>query len=224
MIDANRHAVVVQHAGDQPAGLLADLLGARGLRWLTVRADRAERLPGLNGVGLIVTLGSDTPLDPDDTYGAAEEIAWLRAADRAGVPVLGVGFGAQALALALGGGIEPARHAEHGWIEVTSADTDAIGRGPWLAWHDTVVRLPEGADLLAYNDAGPLAFRVRHHLGLQFHPEVTATIVRRWVDRRAAPAIDVQGLLEATARNAKAAAAGSYQLFAAYLGTLPGLA
>ena len=99
-------AVVLQHRDDAPGGLLIDVLAASGLRSTIVRVDRGEPLPDPGSFTLAVTLGRDG--SADEPAGAlSTELDWLRQADRAGTAMLGVGFGAQALAVALGGGVRP---------------------------------------------------------------------------------------------------------------------
>src|ERR1700722_3685155 len=100
--------VILQHQDNAPPGLLLDVLIARGLPRRTVRMDRGERLPDPSSIALAVVLGSDESADVTRNGRLAGEIEWLRRADQAGTTVLGLGFGAQALALALGGTVEPA--------------------------------------------------------------------------------------------------------------------
>jgi GMP synthase-like glutamine amidotransferase len=107
-------------------------------------------------------------------------IEWVRAADVADVPVLGICFGAQALAAALGGSVRKLEKPEVGWVTVTSNDAERVPGGPWLAWHEDGFTLPPLAYELAANAFGSQAFCHRHHLGVQFHPEVTAAIVAGW--------------------------------------------
>ena len=118
--------------------------------------------------------------DPDPWI--AEELAWLRAADPAGVPVLGICFGAQALCAALGGRVEAMASKEVGWFTVESADEDAVPAGPWLEFHNDRCLLPAGATVLARNDAAVQAFRIGRHLAVQFHPEVDGPQLKRWLD------------------------------------------
>lgn len=104
-----------------------------------------------------------------------DELAMLRrwlAADR---PVLGICFGGQALAAALGGSVEPAVHTEIGWSEFEPVGDPATSRpdtGPWFQWHHDQFRVPAGVELLARNSAGEQLFRVGRCVGTQFHPEV----------------------------------------------------
>ena len=95
--------------------------------------------------------------------------------------MLGVCFGGQALAAALGGTVERAPKAEFGWYEVQSCVPDVIATGPWFQWHFDRFTVPEGATVLAHSDVGVQAFRIGRSLGLQFHPELTATILEGWL-------------------------------------------
>ena len=99
----------------------------------------------------------------------------------AGTAVLGVGFGAQALAVALGGGVEPARQARYGWMWMSTSIPGWISSGPWLAWQAGRDQASRRARLLAHDRLGPQAFLGRGHLGLQFHPEITPKILGDWI-------------------------------------------
>ena len=103
----------------------------------------------------------------------------LRGAVNAGVPVLGICFGGQALSVALGGWSDPLPSPEIGWIAIESDDV-TVPRGPWLQYHSELMRVPPGAHELARSPAGAAAFRKGPHLGLQFHPEVDAELVDQW--------------------------------------------
>lgn len=145
---------------------------------------------------------------------------WLREADRVGTSVLGIGSGAHALAVTVGGGSEPAVRPQHGWIKVASSVPRWIAPGPWLAWREDAISPPRDARVLADGALGPEAFTVHGHLGVQFHPEVTPAIVRDWVARVDERVLDSQGILEATWRDHAAAAAGTRQLASGFLRSL----
>ena len=100
--------LILQHQDNAPPGLLLDVLRARRLAWRTARPDRAERLPDPNSVAFAVVLGSDHSAGETQHQWITAEIDWLRSAHGAGTAILGLGFGAQALAVALGGGVERA--------------------------------------------------------------------------------------------------------------------
>jgi GMP synthase (glutamine-hydrolysing) len=214
-------ALVLQHRDYAPGGVLLDALGAHGLQPTTVRVDRGEQLPEPGSIRLAVVLGSDGSVNPGGRGWSDTELDWLRDADRAGTAVLGVGLGAQALAVAMGGGVEPARQPQRAWVQVSTAVPEWIAPGPWLAWHEDAIRIPPKAGLLAHNRIGPQAFRLHRHLGVQFHPEVTPEIVSSWV-ARSDVTLDVQGILEATSRDFRTASAGAHRLFSAFIGSVAG--
>jgi GMP synthase (glutamine-hydrolysing) len=210
-------AVLLQHQDDAPPGLLLDVLQARGLTWRIVRVDRAERPPDPSSVALTVVLGSDASAAEAPPEWMADEIDWLRSADRAGATILGLGFGAQALALALGGGAERADRPSRGWIRVSTADPQSIAPGPWFAWQSEVIRMPPRAQLLAHNATGPQAYRAGSHLGIQFHPEITPDIITKRVYGESTHGVDTQGVLEATSREFKAAAGAATHLLSSFV-------
>ena len=115
-MNAQRKALILQHEDVAPAGLALDALQARGLPWQIVRVDRGEPLPEPEAVSFAISLGAEAAAD-DELEWIATELAWLRAADRADTPVLGVCFGAQILAVALGGGVSRASRPERGWVQ-----------------------------------------------------------------------------------------------------------
>ncbi|HEY3020559.1 MAG TPA: type 1 glutamine amidotransferase [Solirubrobacteraceae bacterium] len=174
-----------------------------------MRLDQGERPPDPAGFDRLVTLGSEHAADDDALAWQADEQATLRAAVAAGVPILGVCFGAQALARALGGGVRRAERPELGWVTVGTRAPRVVPDGPWLAWHDDEVLAPPGARVLAANDSGVQAYRAGRHAGIQFHPEVTPAIVAGW---KGTPE-----LVAETERRADEARERAFALFAALL-------
>jgi GMP synthase-like glutamine amidotransferase len=133
---------------------------------------------------LVVPLGAIFSLYDHDTVGSwiDRELELLRRADAIGVPVLGICFGAQALAAAHGGRVEACPAPELGW---TTVETDApalVPPGPWMQWHTDRFTVPADAVELARNAAGPQAFRLRRNLAVQFHPEVDESRVASWLE------------------------------------------
>jgi GMP synthase (glutamine-hydrolysing) len=212
-------AVVLQHRHDAPGGLLIDVLAARGFRSRVVHIDRGETLPDPGSFTLAVTLGYDGVGD-DGAGWLATEIDWLAQADRAGTAVLGVGSGAQALAVALGGGVDRSPRARHGWLWVSTATPGWISSGPWLAWQEGVIRLPARARLLAHDTIGPQAFLAGGHLGVQFHPEVTPKILGDWIAAGRVSSLDSQGLLEFASREYPTASVAAHRLLGTYIHSL----
>ena len=104
-----------------------------------------------------------------------EELAWLRRADAAGVPVLGICFGAQVLAAALGGTVDDGGRQEIGWVMIDTIDPELIPPGPWLEFHDDTCLPPPRATILARNDLGVQAFRSAGTWPSSSTPRSTAT-------------------------------------------------
>ncbi len=171
--------IVLQTQDDAPPGLLGEWAARRGLELHTVRADR-EEFPEPRDYAFVVALGSGATARGEGPPWVQTTIEWLRAADAAALPVLGICFGAQALAAALGGSVHRLDKPEVGWIMVDSRDPDRLPAGPWMAWHEDGFTLPPLAYELASNAFGVQAFCHGRHLAVQFHPEVTPAIVADW--------------------------------------------
>lgn len=196
------NAVVIANADDADPGLVGAHLEERGFTLTTVtREDPDPWLPPTSA-DLVVILGSawsvywESMQEP-----VARECTFVATAVEAGVPVLGICFGAQLLARALGGEVVPAARQELGWLEIEPVAAAAleplIEAGPWFQWHADTFTLPPGAELLARSAVGPQAFRLGGALAVQFHPEVTPDIVARWAASDPAPLAEV-GLDAAT--------------------------
>jgi GMP synthase-like glutamine amidotransferase len=176
--------VVIRHHEEDSAGFIGAAFEARGAEVSTWLFPKEGPLPPLDGVDHVVVLGAVWAVydDSPDRAWIADELAWLRRADEAGVPVLGICFGGQALAAALGGRVEAAPRKEIGWSMIDSADHELIPPGPWLEFHNDRFFPPAQAPILARNDIGVQAFSLRRHLGVQFHPEPDGALLKQWLD------------------------------------------
>jgi GMP synthase-like glutamine amidotransferase len=173
--------LVLQPQDTAPLGLLEGWAQEREIALEVLSApDGGFPAPDARRYAFAIVLGASGSLARDVPDWTHEVLAWLRAADAACLPVLGICFGAQALAAALGGSVHRLVAPEIGWITVTTADADRVPAGPWMAWHEDGLVAPPLAYELASNAFGTQAFCLRRHLAVQFHPESTAEIVDGW--------------------------------------------
>ena len=213
--------LVIRHHDIDTAGFIGDAFEARGASLDVHLFPDEGALPAVDGVDHVVVFGAISSVNDPDSW-IAEELTWLRAANAAGVPVLGICFGAQLLCAALGGRIEAMPDKEVGWFMVESADEDAVPSGPWLEFHNDRCLLPAGAAVLARNDAAVQAFTIGRHLAVQFHPEVDGALLKRWLDAHTDAetrqlGIDADQFLADTIREEPAARARADRLVATAL-------
>ena len=199
-------ALIVQHEEPTPPGLVSEWLDQRAAAVDILRIDVDDRVPDPRDYQLIVSLGSEFAAFDDSIPFIRRETELLRQAAAADVPVLGLCFGGQLMARALGGQSFRAGRSEIGWLPVRTNDPELIAEGPWFQWHFDTFTLPPGARLLAETDVGPQAYVIGRSLGLQFHPEVTPEIMDAWVQSYRheldADGVDPDALLEETRRRA----------------------
>ncbi|MFA5663321.1 glutamine-hydrolyzing GMP synthase [Castellaniella sp.] len=139
---------------------------------------------------------------------ADESIKVPSAVFEAGVPVLGICYGMQAMALQLGGEVRFSDQREFGYAEVRAHGhtrlldglqdfATAEGHGMlkvWMSHGDKVTRLPPGFVRMASTpncDIAAMADEQRGFYGVQFHPEVTHTLQGKAILQRFA--IDICG-------------------------------
>jgi len=139
-------------------------------------------------VGIILS-GGPASVYAEDAYDLDPAILDL------GIPVLGICYGHQVLAHALGGEVVRTEAAEFGRTEL-QADPGAVlftelpeNQQVWMSHRDAVVKAPPGFVVTATTDASPVAAMEdpeRGFCGVQFHPEVGHTprgqeILRRFL-------------------------------------------
>ena len=151
----------------------------------------AEEIVAFGAAGIILSGGPES-------VAAADAPTIDDAVLELGVPVLGICYGMQALAVKLGGHVEPATQREYGHAEVAVPSAspllgDLVPADTllhvWMSHGDRVVELPTGFVAIAASTNAPLAGMAnaeRRIFGLQFHPEVTHTdhgqaIIERFV-------------------------------------------
>jgi GMP synthase-like glutamine amidotransferase len=241
-------ALFVKQDYNSPGGLVADAFAAAGHDITEFTVVPRERF---GSPGVTVTFPDPTAYDVIVAFGAIwavyddaaigtwihDEIAFTRAAMAAGVPVLGICFGGQMLAAAVGGTVECAPAPEIGWKVVDSSAPGLIDPGPWLEWHYDRFLLPDGVPALAttvlpatgltatgLTAAGRVnqAFAVGRSLGVQFHPEVTESVLSAWLAaggarELAGAGVAVDALLAQTRELAAGAALRTHELVRRFL-------
>lgn len=100
-----------------------------------------------------------------------------------GIPTLGICYGAQLMALDLGGKVERTGASEFGKTELRADESELFRDLPteqtvWMSHRDSVTAPPEGARVVGESPSTPVAaFEEpgRKLYGVQFHPEVVHT-------------------------------------------------
>ena len=189
---ARMRALFVQHDHVSPTGPLSIRLRERGFAVdeITVVPQQsfgepniAFTFPDLDDYDLVVPMGAPWGAWDDACIGRwlVPEVAWLRAALARDIPILGVCFGGQLMARALGGTVAPGPRAEIGWTAIHSDRPDLVAPGPWFQFHYDRWSVPVGATEVARNAIASQAFVVGRSLAVQFHPELTAATLEGWL-------------------------------------------
>jgi GMP synthase (glutamine-hydrolysing) len=147
-------------------------------------------------------------------------VDWVADAADHGLPILGVCYGHQVLAEALGGRVEAMADIELGYRPIDRIDDgDPLLAGlddPFTAFEthsDRVVELPPGATLLAENDRGVQAFRRGDCWGVQFHPEYDQESAERVTRGKDLPAERIEAVVDDIDDDNYAAACRTKRLF-----------
>ncbi|MGD9957986.1 type 1 glutamine amidotransferase [Nocardioides sp.] len=199
-----KKALVIQHDHVSPPGPVGARLAERGydveLLQLIDETDFHDpgvsvELPEATAYDVIVPMGAIWSAYDEELIGSwlLPELDLLRAADAAGVAVLGICFGGQLLSIAHGGRVSPSPRPELGWVQVEADEPDLVPSGPWFQWHNDRWSLPAGAREIARNDAASQAWVLRRNLALQFHPELTADMLEGWLSNGGAAAVVAHG-------------------------------
>lgn len=152
--------------------------------WLETRSWSLERVyredsPSLPSADALVVLGSPTSVaDGHCAAPAAKEIAWVGEWLASGRPYLGICFGAQVLARALGGSVSRMADTYRSFTSFSDVGEPALD-DRWAVWHEDAITAPSDADLMARLPHADAAFRVDAAWGVQPHIEFTAPIVER---------------------------------------------
>ena len=188
--------VLFEHyAYDKPARV-GDILRDVGHQLRVIKLHEGEPVPvDLDDIDGIVSLGGPMNVTERNEHAWMEpEMALLKAAHDADVPIVGVCLGMQMLAEALGGEVGPMEKPEYGFEQVQlgfPGTIDPIYAGvPWKSWQfhshrQEVKKLPDGATPLAGSKAcRTQAFKVGlRTYGFQYHFEWTKPDLKAVLDR-----------------------------------------
>ncbi len=199
----------ITHGPSVPGGVFDEVVEAAGHeleRW-SVPLGGAPQPPG--SYGAVMVFGGAMHPDQDEHFAwLRREADFLQQALDGDVPLIGVCLGAQMLARAAGAWVALARAPEIGWlgVELTpEGRTDPVlgvlpPRTEAFQWHRYTFGIPDGGTELARSEICTQAFRVgRHAWGLQFHAEVTLSMVEAWTSEAASELhVTVEEFLAAT--------------------------
>ena len=172
-------ATCLQHVPFEGPGAFRQALEVRGYELTTILVP-SEELPKDAGDFLLIMGG---PMSVNDANSwIAEELQFVKVAMDKGTPVLGICFGSQLMARAIGGSVGSGPRFEIGMVSMRVTDegqSDPVfGCLPYtfpvFQWHGEGITLPAGVpSLMASADFPVQAFRARKRsYGLLFHPEM----------------------------------------------------
>lgn len=186
--------LVIKHVMVEGLGVFEQFCHEAGIAIDTVELEKGDSFPNVEDYAALWVMGGPMNVgDEADFPWLVEEKALIRKVVQSlRLPYMGVCLGAQLLADALGGAVQPMMTPEVGLLPVTltpSGLTHTLTSGlsetfKVLQWHGQEVRqLPLGATLLASSvDCQVQAYTVGDFaFGLQFHSEVTEATVQDWV-------------------------------------------
>jgi GMP synthase (glutamine-hydrolysing) len=170
----------------------------------------------------VVVSGSQSSVYEDRAW-IHELTEWFRRVHAAGVPTLGICWGHQFVAQALGGRVVAMTGHELGYREVRRFGDDPLFEGiprrftSFQTHGDRVAELPPGSVELARNDVGVQAFRVGASYGVQFHPEYDRETAVRVTESKELDDERVQSALDSVTDESVAAAREAATVFANFL-------
>lgn len=186
-------ALFIQHDHISPPGPVADRLRHHGfevVEQLVVPEHQFRTpnvtfsFPNIADYDLLIPMGAPWGAWDDTCIGnwLQPELEWIRAAVSSNKPVLGICFGGQLIARALGGSVGRAPGCEIGWKDIWTDRPEIVPAGPWFQFHYDRWTVPPCATEIARNPYASQAFVINKALALQFHPELLGNALQGWLD------------------------------------------
>ncbi|HLE41566.1 MAG TPA: type 1 glutamine amidotransferase [Nitrospirota bacterium] len=188
--------LIIKNTTSEGPGTIKDHLREAPLTYFVRDLEAGELLPDLDDFSHLVIMGGPMAVYEMHRYPfLINEALLIDKAIKANKHILGICLGAQMLAHVLGARVYPGKQKEVGWYEVALTDegmkdpcisqlvVDGRNAAQVFQWHGDTFDLPRGAVRLASSSLYPnQAFRFSNHVyALQFHIEVTPSIVREWL-------------------------------------------
>ena len=158
-------------------GLLQEWADARGYSITRFFREDEWNEEEILSADLVVAMGSPHSVATGHVHSsAAREIELMQRRIARKEPLFGICFGAQALAVALGGEVSRRQSANTGFKKIT-LHGDSIDAGGWALWHEDMVEPSSlqhlsGVEVVGTDAGAVIAFRQGSAWGVQFHPEV----------------------------------------------------
>lgn len=191
-----RRVVFIEHHPDPRDDRASMHLASRGFEIDWVQPFNGDDLPALSPrLAGVVVAGGGANIDLiEQSPFLSEEAQWLEKCLKADVPVLGLCLGGQLLAHVLGADVTPHDDGleEFGYYPIQPVDPERVfipENFVVFQAHSRGFEVPRDATLLARGELFPHhAFRYGESAyGLQFHPEVTLPMLKRWQESDWAP-------------------------------------
>ena len=186
MPNIHHHKILILDFGSQYTQLIARRVREIGVYCELVPYDVSSHfIENFDPSGIILSGGPDSVTD-EKSARVPNIVFDLE------VPILGICYGMQTMAIQLGGDATSAKKAEFGFAKIRARNHSKLLSGindeknsdghelldVWMSHGIEVTKLPSGFELIASTDNCPIAGfanQKKHYYGLQFHPEVTHT-------------------------------------------------
>lgn len=182
--------LVILHQATSSPGRVGQLLQQMGFPLDIRRPPLGDELPTtLDEHSGVVVFGGPMSANDDEEF-MRRETDWLAVPLGEKRPLLGLCLGAQMLVNHLGGKVceHPQGYAEYGWYDLEATDAGRQFIADWptkvLQFHREGVILPKEMTVLAKGQENfpNQAFSFGENaVGVQYHPELTAVMLHRWV-------------------------------------------